>query len=717
MISLAAITAVFAALSLRLGYLMVVKGSEYASMAEDQWTNLVFIDAKRGRILDCNYNPLAVSGDVYRVDLDLNSIRNYISSYNVKHPESTISTESLSVKIAEALEMDAQTVLNRLKTKLENGEDAQSAILVRRIEKDKADNVKALRINGIIVSPDTLRYYPNNNLLSHVLGVTDSDSVGLTGIEYVYNDILEGTPGVRMVEADSYSNELPYTISEYTKPVDGKDVVLTVDENIQYFAEKAAAQALEDNKAEAVTIVVMNPNTGEVLAMANKPDYDANNPREGAETYENLQKIWRNRAVSDSFEPGSIFKVITAIAAMEEGIIKDDTTFSCSGSTNVSGTTINCWKTSGHGYQTLSDIIKNSCNMGFIQLGQMLGKETLQKYINLFGFGTITGIDLPGEAPGILKSLDTMADVDLATISFGQTNSLNNMQYMAAFNTIANGGTWITPHLLKEVVHTEGNTFVVDSVYDDAEKKTLISEENSGLLRTYLERVVTEGSATSAYIEGYHVAGKTGTAQKVVDGVYAQGKYISSFVGMAPADDPQITIMVTVNEPGTGNYYASQVAAPVAKQVLMDIFDYLSTKKEISDSELGGSLLKDVVIPEVRGISEQEASEALKKEGLDCTIEGQGSMVVAMSPTPGYSVKEGTKIKLTLGNDSNFSKEVVVPDLKGYSKQGAIDLLAKLKLQAVFTGEGMVINQSISVNEFVSAGTTLELTLEYKFKD
>ena len=565
-------------LSMRLAYIMLIKGSEYEAMAVEQWTNTVIIEGKRGRILDSNYNELAISGNVYRVDLDLNSIRNYIESYNSKNAEK-ISLEVIASQLGEVLEKETSAVLSKLESRLESGAYANSATLIRQIEKDKADAVSSLGINGVVVSSDTLRYYLNDNLLSHVIGVTDSDGEGLTGVDYIYNDILKGTPGVRMVEIDSYSRDLPYTVSKYTEPIDGKDVVLTIDENIQYIAEKAAERALENNKAKAVTIAIMNPNNGEVLAMVNKPDYNVNNPRAGAETYDELQEIWRNRAVSDTFEPGSIFKVITAISALEEGIIRDDTSFTCTGSYKVGETTINCWDRDGHGVQSFSDIIKNSCNPGFIQLGQMLGKERLQKYITLFGFGKSTGIDLPGEATGIIKSLDTITDTDLATIAFGQTNTVTTIQFMAAFNTIANGGTWITPHLLKEVVTTDDKgDLIVDSVYDKGEEKKIIREDTSELLRSYLQRVVKEGSGSKAYIEGHEIAGKTGTAQKVINGVYAEGKYISSFVGMTPANDPELTIMVTVDEPSGDSYYASQVSAPVAKEVLVELFDYLSLK-------------------------------------------------------------------------------------------------------------------------------------------
>ncbi|WP_426348275.1 stage V sporulation protein D [Alloiococcus sp. CFN-8] len=710
------IVLVFAVLSFRLFYLMLIKGDEYAAMSEAQWTSTLFIDGKRGRILDSNYNEFAVSGEVYRVDLDLTSIRSYIENHN-KKSDNKLSIETLAEELGKILDMSPEKVMAKLESKLENGMYATSASLIRQIDKDKADRIKELGITGIIISEDTLRYYINDSLLSHVIGVTDSDGNGLTGLEYLYNDILQGTPGVRIAEVDNYNSQLPYTTAEYTDPIDGKDLVLTIDENIQYIAEKAAETALEKNKANAVTITVMNPNNGEILAVVNKPDYDLNNPRDGAESYEELQKIWRNRAVSDAFEPGSVFKVITAVAALEEGLVSDNTIFYCSGRNKINGTTINCWKPQGHGTQSFSDIIKNSCNSGFIQLGQLIGKETLYEYIKLLGFGEYTGIDLPGEGTGVIMDLENITEIDLATISFGQTNSTTTMQYMAAFNAIANGGTWITPHVLKEVIHTdENNILIVDDVYSKGIKKKVLSEESTGLLRSYLERVVTEGSGTGARIEGYHIAGKTGTAQKVIDGKYAEGKYVSTFVGMTPVDNPELTIMVTIDEPSAGPYYAGEVAAPVANEVLNNIFNYLTLKSGEDGDGFGDNLLKEVVIPEIRGMKKEEALENLKKEGLNSTFKGDGNIVSSISPVPGNSVKKGTEIVITLGTSAD-NKDVVVPNLSGYSKQAAKELIEKIGLKAEFSGEGMVIKQSITVNEYVESGTTIKLTLDYIVED
>ena len=446
-LALTTLICLFALLAIRLSYIMIVKREEYSAKAEEQWTSEVKIDARRGRILDRNGVELAVSANVYRIDFDLNSIRAHLRKEN-------LTNNDIAPKIAEALSIDEKKVLDKLNTKLPSGADAGAAILVRRIEKDLADKVKELNIPGVIVSPDTKRYYPNGNFLAHVLGSTNIDGQGLTGVELQYNSYLSGTPGLRISELSKYNDELPYTISKFTAPVNGKDVILTIDSNLQAFAEKIAEKGYKDNQAKQVSIIIMNPNNGEILAMVNKPDFNPNAPYEGAENYEGanlaekVQKMWRNHLVNDTFEPGSIFKVVTMIGNLEEGLVKESDTFNCSGSLKIGPHTIKCWKTSGHGTLTLPEILQNSCNVGFMEIGKRIGKEGLNDYIKKLGFGQVSGIDLPGEAKGITKKTEDINEADLATISFGQTNTVNAVQYMTAFNSIINGGKLIQPHIM-----------------------------------------------------------------------------------------------------------------------------------------------------------------------------------------------------------------------------------------------------------------------------
>ena len=693
---------------------MIVKRDEYSSRAEEQWTSEVSIDARRGRILDRNGVELAVSANVYRIDFDLNSVRQYLKN-------NSLTNADIAGKIADAVAMEESKVMEKLETKLASGANAGSATLIRRIEKEAADKVNNLNIDGVIVSPDTKRYYPKGEFLAHVLGSTNVDGQGLTGVELQYNEHLSGVPGVRISEIERNEENLSYTISNFTEPIDGKDVTLTIDSKIQAIAEKVAEKGLVDNQAKRVSIMVMNPNNGEILAMVNKPDFDPNNPFDGFEDFsgetdgEKLQKMWRNSLVNDTFEPGSIFKVVTMVTALEEGIASESDTFECGGSLQVGSHTIKCWKTSGHGSQILPQILQNSCNVGFMKLGEKIGKETLNEYIKKLGFGKTTGIDLPGEASGIVKKTENITESDLATISFGQTNTVTAIQYMQAFNALANGGSLIQPHIMKEVSHyNSDDTKVIDETYEPVISKNVLSDKSTATLRDYLERTVNEGGSNKSYIEGYHIGGKTGTAQKVnsVTGGYESGKYISSMAAMAPVDSPEITAFVSIDEPSNGAYYAGVVTAPLMKILLTDIFNYMDSEF----SEDYNAEVRDVLIPEIRGKSIEEAKKILKDVNLEYNIEGSGEIVTNTQPYPGYTVKEGTKITIYTG-DAVDNNKVSMPDLTGLSVTSAKDILDDLGIKYSLEGDGFVIDQSIPAGEVITTGSNVRLTLSDDYGD
>ncbi|WP_170272189.1 stage V sporulation protein D [Clostridium tarantellae] len=755
-------------LAFRLSYIMIFKSEKYAAMAVEQWTSEVKIAAKRGKILDRNEKELAVSANVYRVDFNLNAIR----SYNEKN---NTTNEQLSNLIAEATEMDKETVLKKLEFKLPSGALAGSAILVRRIEKEHADKVKALNIDGVIVSPDTKRYYTNDNFLAHVLGTTNSDGVGLNGVELKYDKVLSGTPGLRTTELATNIQDHPYTISQFTAPVNGKDLLLTIDENMQYFAEKTADIALKEHNADAVTVMVMDPTNGEVLALSNKPDFNPNAPYDGAENFQGntstdrIQKMWRNRSVSDSFEPGSIFKIVTAAAAIEEGLAGKDETYTCSGGLHKADRYIKCWKRSGHGTQTFDEIIQNSCNVGFMNLGERLGKEKLNKYIKEFGFGKKSGVDLPGESPGIIKKTQNITDMDLATISFGQTNTVNPIQFLSAVNAVANKGTWIQPHVVKEIIHIDENgNKIVDEEFKPDKKENIISKETAERLNSALEKAVHYGSSKSTYMEGYGIAGKTGTAQKVnpETGGYGGG-YVASFVGFAPYDNPKVSVMISVDNPKNGEYYGGRVAAPLANILFTDIFNYLDPNK-LNVSKPNENM--DVVVPEVREKSVDEAKKILKDLNIEVLIEGQGNKILDMTPKPGYTIKEKTNIILytekseilsmsiteaveilnefnlnefnlepiingsgnkvegiefennekkeefnivinTEEKDKKTKKEVIVPNLVGYTELEAKNILDSIGLKGTFSGSGIVNDQNIESGIIINSGSNITLNL------
>ncbi|MDZ5252825.1 stage V sporulation protein D [Clostridium sp. LIBA-8841] len=708
LIFLLAIAIIFLSLVGKLIYIALFRSKDYKAMAEEQWTNEIQIDARRGRILDRNNRELAVTANVFRVDLDLVTLRKYIENKETDNIE-------VAKSLAQALEMDEEEVLSKIEHTYPSGNPANSATLIRRVEKEKADKVKALKIRGVIVSEDTKRYYPNGDFLSHTLGTTNADGEGLSGIELYYNEELMGIPGVRVNEVSGDSSSNPYSESSFTPPVDGKDVSLTIDENIQYFVETVAEKALKEHDADSVSIAVMNPNNGEILGIVNKPGFDLNNPYDGSENFKGenesakLQNMWRNTIVSDAFEPGSIFKIITSIAAVEEDIAGEDEVYYCDGSLNVSGRNIKCWKPGGHGIQNFNQTLENSCNVAFMEIGQKLGAEKLNAYIKIFGFGTQSGVDLPGEATGIVKDTEDISAVDLATISFGQTNTVNAIQFMAALNAVANGGDLIQPHAMKELSHTDDNgTKIIDEVFMPKIEENIISEESTIRVKEALESTVSNGSSKDAGIEGVKVAGKTGTAEKVdpETGTYGAG-YISSFAGFAPYDNPQVSLLVIIDNPKNGEHFGGIVAAPFAGELFNNIFNYIS----LNEGELEAED-KSVIIPDLRGNKVTDADKISKELGINCVIEGDGTFITSMKPIPGYKVKKGDTITLYAGSrfDRN-EKEVVMTDFRGLEKAEVEEILKSLGLKGEFEGDGKIKEQSIKAGEIIKIGDKIKFTL------
>lgn len=557
---------VFLGLIGRLIYLMGFEGNvDLKLRALQSHTKTIEIAPQRGTIVDRNGSELAISLKVFRIDADLKILKDYIKKKNLS--EATVISD-----MATALEMDISELEKIMNSTDANGNPLQFVSIKRKVEKSVVDAVKALKLNGIIISDDVKRYYTNGPFLSHVLGHINLNGDPVTGVELSYNDVLTGIPGVKVVETDAANNSLPFSESIVIEPVDGKNVMLTIDERIQELAERVAKETLEEHNAKSVSITIMDPNTGDILALTNYPSYDPNNPNEGAETKEEILEMWKNRAVSNVYEPGSIFKVITAAASLYNNSLEGGKEFYCSGSIVIGGQTLYCDKRDGHGHQDISDIIKNSCNIGFIQLADKIGKENLLDYIQLMGFGQKSGVDLPGEADGLVISSEKMGPVELATTSYGHGVAVNQVQYLAAFNAVANGGTWIRPHVMKEVYYYRDGNRLVDKTFDKLGARTILSPEKSAEQRQYMEKVVTEGTSTATIIPGYRIAGKTGTASKVENGKYLEKRYVSSFAGMAPAENPKVTLIVTVDDPELPNYYASLTAVPAAKKLFEELF-------------------------------------------------------------------------------------------------------------------------------------------------
>ncbi|MBU3190462.1 penicillin-binding protein 2 [Clostridium bowmanii] len=562
---------VFIAIVSRLGYVMIVDGSDYKQLALNQWTKTIKMAPKRGTILSKNGSELALSTDVYKVDVDLNVLKIYLT--NKKIPQ-----KQVVAQLSEKLNIETSEVQKKLNSKDSKGNLLQFVFLKRKVGKAAVDDIKALKYNGIIISNDVDRVYSNDNFLSQVIGHSNSEGNGISGVEQSYNNELAGVPGVKVAQVDRNNNELPYTEATTVKPVDGKNLTLTIDERIQELAETVAKQTLAENGAKSVSITIMDPQNGEILAMANAPGYNPNKPYEIGKTDGETQEIWKNRAVSNMFEPGSIFKVITAAAALKNNLVTEQDRFVSDGSIRVGNTTLYNDNKEDYGVETFSDIIRNSDNVAFVKLGQKIGKENLYKFIKDAGFGQKTGIDLPGESTGLIKDFKSIGPVDFATMAYGQGIAVTQTQYISAFNAIANGGTWIRPHVMKDISHMVSGKKIVDKQYGNLDKRNIISNENAAQLRTYLESVVKEGTAVDTYIKGYHIAGKTGTANVVnnTTGGYESGKYIASFAGMAPASNPKVTLIVTVEEPNSEKYYAAQTAVPAARKLFSGLFTILN---------------------------------------------------------------------------------------------------------------------------------------------
>lgn len=691
------------ALVVRVGWIQVVQGSELQKLAVEQWTNDITLDAKRGKILDRNGEELAVSASCERVDVYMVDVRK--AEKEDKDIKSKMAS-SLS-KILGTEEEDILAILNKT---LPSGKPLNSATIKRRIDKSQADEIRKLKLPGIIVSEDSKRYYPNGNFLSHVLGFTNADGAGQEGIELKYNDDLKGIPGQIKMEADRYKRELPYSVSQYIEPQNGKDIKLSIDESIQLYVEKALEDALVVNKAKAITAIVMDPTNGEILAMANKPDYNPNDPRNmGSFTdFQDVIKSWSNRAVTFTYEPGSIFKVVTATAAMAEGAVSSSDRFTCTGSLKVADRKIKCWKAGGHGVQNFAQILQNSCNVGFMTLGERLGREKMYKYIDAFGLGKPTGIDVHFEEKGYIRPINKVGPVELANLSFGQGITVTPIQIASVFAAIANNGKMMEPHLVKEIIGTDkdGNIISKKEIQPKMTRQVM-SESDSEELRGYLEQVVAIGGAHNAYEAGYHIAGKTGTAQKAENGRYVSGKYISSFVGFAPADDPKFVVFVSLDEPDPSRYYASLTAAPVAGQIFKDIF--ISRNIPPDDNEKYNI---EMVIPNVIGMTEKEASSKLKLSGFTVEVKGSGTAVENMNPIPGIQVKAGSKVILYLGSGQNYNNKVIVPDLHGLDEEDAEEILNSLGLKMNKSGAGFVVGQNPKAGTAVLKGATVTVEME-----
>lgn len=569
---------------------MLINRSEIRQKAMEQILYVQRLSPKRGEILDRHGNLLATSTSAFRASADLSTLRYYAmdnknSNINELTPEEIIKLENYakdaSVKLAPYLGMDSNELYGLLMYKVSEKEYGTSVNLGQRLDIGTLEPLKAIKkaekYHWLILNDDTKRYYPNESLMAHVLGFTNGEEDGQYGVEFQFDEYLKGVPGVKVSEVDSSYEDLPHTAPEITNPVDGANVTLTLDESIQAIATNVAKEAMEEYSPKNVTIIVTKPSTGEVLAMVNVPDFNPNNPTalpDGQDIYD----VWSNKAVEKPFEPGSTFKIVTMAAGLNEHIFNPDSAFFCPGYIMVDGVKIFCANHNGHGNENLQDIMMNSCNPGFIEMGLAIGPEKMNMYMSRFGLGKKTGIDLPNEGTGIIKSSDSVSNFDLATISIGQTNELTAIQIIGNLNTILNYGKVTTPHVVKEVTrkNTKGE---IESLYTFKETKTedILEDETAKIIIEQLINTVKEGGANAASIDNITVLGKTGTAEKMNYDSGAYDNFIVSFVGAAPAENPEISVYIAVDSP-VGSSYSSVVAAPMGKKLIERTLKYLNNR-------------------------------------------------------------------------------------------------------------------------------------------
>lgn len=679
------------ALIIRLGVIQIVQGEELKKQALEQWTRGIPVKAKRGLILDRNGKKLAIS-------ISRDTV--WCRPIDIKNPNED------AKKISEILSLEEEDVYRKITSK-------QSIVKIKQwIEKDESEALRKANIKGIEIAEDNKRYYPFGSFASHIIGHNNIDQVGQYGIEASFNKYLTGIAGKWVKTTDAAGRQLPYDNEILYEAKDGLNVVLAMDETIQHFAEKAALEVQVKNKAKNVSILVMDPKTGDLLAMANKPDYDPNKPttpisEDEARSWEGLPQeeiqkkwfaMWRNFSVNDVYEPGSTFKIITAAAGLEENVITPDSQFYCSGYVRQikSGKPIKCWRYyNPHGSQTFVEGVQNSCNVVFVDVGLRLGADKIYEYLRAFGFGELTGVPFSGESPGIIPSgPSVIKDVNIATISFGQGVAVTPIQLVTAVSAVANGGNLLVPRVVKELVDEDGN---IVHEYEPEVKRKVISEETSKTLMRILESVVSDGTGKSAYVPGYRIAGKTGTAQKVVDGRYAEGKYIASFIAVAPANDPQIVVAVIIDEPSNGAYYGGQIAAPVAGEVVKDILSYLDVEPQFTEEERESNEKENVTVPDLRGKSIKDASKMILTLGLKYSTDAyfieEGSAVIDQFPLPGTVVKRGSNIDIYVESKRKDTEKIVVPDLTGITKKEAVEVLNQFNLRFEFSGSGIVVEQ------------------------
>ena len=701
--------------------IMIINGEKYQSKASEQQLYDSLVTAPRGDIYDRNMQIMATSTTAWTV---------YITPNGIKKINDTAKKELVRTTIAkglsEILEVDYETVYNN------TDKNSYYEIVKKKIDKATADKVrqfikdnKDLEITKYIgLDETTKRYYPNDNLASVVLGFVGADEQGLAGIESYYDNELTGIAGRIVAAKNATGTDMPFTYEKVEEATKGNSLVLTIDSYIQYTAEKYLQTAIEQNLiAERGAAVVMNVKTGAILAMAVKGDFNPNEPfvlstedqaKVDAQTDEEaksslkselLNRQWRNKAVSDSYEPGSVFKIVTASIAIEENLINKNNSFFCNGRITVAGQGYGCWKHGGHGTQNLSMAIANSCNPAFITIGQLVGVSTFSKYFKAFGFAEKTGIDLPGESRSTYHSEQNMGVVELASSSFGQTFNVTPVQLLAAVSAAVNGGYLVQPHLVEKTVNQEGKVVKTTTT---SYKRQVISETTSATMRELME-YVCENGAKNALVPGYRIGAKTGTSQKVSK-IQATGEkflYIGSCVSVAPIDNPEIAVFVMLDEPKGSNYYGGVISAPANAKIMADVLPYLGYEPSYSEEELKNLAIE---VPETVGSALADAKGKITTAKLEYKVVGSGDKVVRQLPEAGSKVISGGVV--ILYTDQSESTTVSVPEFRGLTATEVNTIAAKSGVNVEFSGNistgGLkAYNQSVNAGTAVEAGSII----------
>ncbi|WP_242943087.1 penicillin-binding transpeptidase domain-containing protein [Hydrogenoanaerobacterium saccharovorans] len=739
-------------LIVRLFTLQVVDAKQYQRNAAKQQLREADISPKRGTIYDRNMKTLAKSATAWTVVLSPSDIRDKKDKDGKIVRSADELRNTIADGLSEILEVNKDKIIEK------SHRNTYYEIIKTRVERPVADEVIAFasenNITCISLEEDNKRYYPYGSLASTVLGFTGSENHGAYGLEAKYDDVLSGTPGRVVSAKNAWGTDMPFKYEKMYDATDGNSIVLTIDESIQHFVEKHLETAVKEHNVQArATAIVIDVKTGEILAMATKNDFDPNSPytigdiniaaklelaksgdKEAAKALldkvENVNKRkeleaminsgedfyndllqqmqydqWRNKAISDPYEPGSVFKLITAASALEEGAVNPKTfSYTCKGSIQIANKRISCWKTAGHGTQDFTHIMMNSCNPGFITVGQMLGVEKFVKYRQAFGLQDKTSIDLPGEAGnvGLYHEISLMGtklpNVYLASESFGQTFKVTPIQLITAISAVVNGGNLMQPHLVKQIIDSDGN--IIKNI-EPTVKRQVISAETSNTVALMAENVVTKGSGKNAYIPGYRVGGKTGTSEKL-DKTNEQGavdKRISSFLGFAPANDPQVACLLMLDEPFMHNPYGSVIAAPVVGAILSETLPYLGVEPQYTDEELAKI---DIKVPDVIGKGTMDAQGSLRPIGLNYEVIGEGSTVIKQTPRAMTSVPKGSKVLLYTDTES-LSKLATVPNVIGMTAQQANVALTDAGLNIKISGATEGVNTATKQSELAGA--------------